>query len=35
MGVIDQEIKTKILAKRNVKGDLFLRYFPTIKTECN
>jgi SAM-dependent methyltransferase len=27
------EIKKKILAKRNNKDDLFLRYFPTIKTE--
>lgn len=30
-----QEIKTKILTKRNVDGDIFLRYFPTINTECN
>jgi SAM-dependent methyltransferase len=27
------EIKKKILAKRDVEGDMFLRYFPNIRTE--
>ena len=29
------EIKRKILAVRNNSNDVFLRYFPTIKTESN